>query len=137
MSMRQQISRVFAILLCAVSYASCCCSRSNAMASKPPGDLHQYGQYVSYQLGQSIEFPDVKVIYLEDVLEPGHEKITSQKFELQCADAQKTVLVGLPQFTAVVLCEWSFYVLDANPGFKTLTIRKGICAALRAVFWLE
>lgn len=86
-----------------------------------------YDTEVSYQLDVPIKFPDILVTFTGDTLESGHEKISSQAFEITSgSETKKLTVPPLSMSGTLVRFGFSYYRLHVRPGYKVLTVKKGI-----------
>ena len=86
-----------------------------------------YDTEVPYQLNVPIKFADIVVTYKGNTLEPGHEKISSQTFEITSGSETKKLTVRpLSMNASLVRFGIRFYYLDVRPGYKVLIVKKGL-----------
>ncbi len=86
-----------------------------------------YDTEVSYQIDVPITFPDIVVTYKDAVVEPGHEKVSSQVFEIARGTETKQVTIPLLSMSGtLVRFGFSFYRLHVRQGHRTLLVKKGM-----------
>ena len=86
-----------------------------------------YDSDVPYQLDVPIKFADIVVTYKGDILESGHEKITSQAFEITSgSETKKLTVPPLSMSGTLVRFGIHYYRLHVRWGYKLLTVKKGI-----------
>ena len=88
--------------------------------------LVSYESEVPYRLNEPIRYPDITITFKGVLLESGHEKISSQTFEIAQGSEIKHVTVPLLSMGGtLVRFGFSFYRLHVRVGYKTLVVEKG------------
>ena len=87
----------------------------------------QYDSDTPYRLNEPIVFPDLVVTYKGNILEPGHQKRTSEVFEFTSGSTTKQVAVPMLSISGtLVRFGLSFYRIFNKPALKTISVRRGV-----------
>ena len=87
--------------------------------------IHEFGAVVSYEEGKQIYFPHIIVTYKGSVIEPGHEKFSSEVFEVVSGENTKTITIPPLAILGGTIFRFgvSFYELDTLKS-RTFTVKK-------------
>lgn len=135
----QLIAEVLPLRICLTVIVMILCFSKHAVSEEQCGvsEKYNYGEAVPYEIGKSLCFPEITVLYKGSILESGHEKFTSNVFELTSGQITKTVTIKPLEFYTVVRFGLTFYTLKDAKGYKTIRVNRGFLSALKTTFWLD